>query len=309
MTKDETQKITCVGDAVRLARTETAHNLKNWWFRGQSDSKHKLIPSLFRAVNGKFYDEGKLINEFVRLHPEAIDKHQEVTELLTYAQHYGLPTRLLDWSENILVALYFACRSDFNIDGKVFFLPNYVEDVEHFDEYNFDFGKIFIEKLISLNEAEDIGLMLKSSLESVEPHYKDHVSKQVLVNGMTLNELLLKTPFEVTRMARNNGLELTWGKVKHAGFLHLPKRINSRLVSQHGCFTVHTGKIQFCHQYVKINDEFDKLSRGFIIPSECKTHILSELAYCGIYEATLFPELEYQTKHIKSYCLFDKQGN
>jgi hypothetical protein len=34
--------------------------------------------------------------------------HTDDTDILAAAQHHGLPTRLLDWSENILAACYFS---------------------------------------------------------------------------------------------------------------------------------------------------------------------------------------------------------
>lgn len=36
--------------------------------------------------------------------------HKDLVELVALAQHYGIPTRLLDWSFDIYVALYFAAR-------------------------------------------------------------------------------------------------------------------------------------------------------------------------------------------------------
>lgn len=38
------------------------------------------------------------------------------------AQHYGLPTRLLDWTQNAAVALFFACYKHFKFDGLVVIL-------------------------------------------------------------------------------------------------------------------------------------------------------------------------------------------
>lgn len=90
-------------------------------FRGQADMGNDLIPSIGRTTGtGKaLIDEERNMIEMAKYKlPTVFMKNLEPIELLALLQHHGIPTRLLDISENALVGLYFACHDDKNTPGK-----------------------------------------------------------------------------------------------------------------------------------------------------------------------------------------------
>jgi hypothetical protein len=84
------------------------------FYRGHSKSIYKLLPSIFR---GNFSSE-KEHNLYVECYARGnnlMNNSKNSWEFLSIMQHFGIPTRLLDWSESLSIALFFAI-SDSNPD-------------------------------------------------------------------------------------------------------------------------------------------------------------------------------------------------
>lgn len=117
------------------------------WYRGQSSIKWELMPSLYRKYKSKYQKhEIELLRKFKQ---NAIlllnNMPRESFDWLFIMRHYNIPTRLLDWSESPLVALYFAANENPKKDGAVwalsplelnkqesrdiFYLPSFEEDL------------------------------------------------------------------------------------------------------------------------------------------------------------------------------------
>jgi hypothetical protein len=114
-------------------------------FRGQKDSRWDLLPRIAR-INSLFINhnferlEADLIDEFKRLARPYLssDLLNSPWDLLALAQHHGLPTRLLDWSTNPLVALYFAfINQDKTVQNRmVWMLVIEKESIAHCQEHS-----------------------------------------------------------------------------------------------------------------------------------------------------------------------------
>lgn len=124
-TAESVSQFMSVVDDVWLRWTEAADHVADIWFRGQSDVDWPLRPSGLRPPYSEV-NEHRYRHDFqLRAQPflgEATRVPRDEWDWYFLMQHYGLPTRLLDWTESALVALYFAVESGSDADGCVWIL-------------------------------------------------------------------------------------------------------------------------------------------------------------------------------------------
>ena len=97
-------------------------------FRGLSDSSYRLETTLMRLGGQYVALERHLLRNFKKYAHRNIVERDSLWHWLSVAQHYGLPTRLLDWTYSPFIAMHFAtCNIDkYDVDG-VIWAVNYVK--------------------------------------------------------------------------------------------------------------------------------------------------------------------------------------
>lgn len=182
----------------------------NLYFRGQANFNWKVQPGIVRN-NPKF--ESEYFNETLRHFPSEFENEKSYFEKLARMQHFGLPTRFLDITENPYIALFFACETNFDDYGEV---RIYTVDSQKIKNYN---DRILDEKLKGiLEEKKDVGtencvVLGKYSNRRIQNQKGLFLFCRDISEGSSVNELEYKNAneknivFTVSGKAKRNILD------------------------------------------------------------------------------------------------------
>jgi len=268
-----------------------------FFFRGQAADYWDIRPSIFRE--DILSVEHELMTEPLRIIPREFRLLGDTFEIMEKYQHYGLSTRLLDITSNPLVALYFACElcdkeEEYQMEGLE-------------TEKRYPNGVVYFKQVDSALKYDDWVVKAVSFISKID--FNGEVTLRQLIESLE-NEGVISEEFK-----REGQLEKIISILQDA-YVVLPAINNERLSRQSGAFLL-PAKFNIKNNGPDLNnaiiekaecdlrDEFAPFV--FYVEHDNKDKIRKELDKYNINESSLFPELEYQLKHIQMDCELNKK--
>ena len=259
------------------------------FYRGHSDRRYQLEPSLFRKNSAGDYrylqKEETLVREVLTFQATEFSSDPYMLDRLVRMQHYGLPTRLLDVTSNPLVALYFCCSDvkyddDGNeLDGEVVILATKTSDVHFFDSDTVS----CIANICLLTSEEKDRMNTKSPIQA----FNETADCKKL-----LHFIRREKPYFEPRIVPSDLERIVFVRARNT---------NERITSQSGAFLL------FGKDSILPETGHSSLNIKRVTIKQ-KTSILAELAKLNIKSSTIYPGIEKATAEIaKKYELIAQQ--
>ena len=275
--------------------------LKEWpepchpWFRGESDAPSEDKFSL-RPRIAKFAEQENYLMQTFRRKAGGLANTPpfERTDLwLFLAQHHNVPTRLLDWSEGALLALFFAVNRHDMAERESFCPVVYMLNpsklnalaCDELKRLGNDDPNAFAARM-GIDKA-----FVQRTLEGIDGAKIDPFNFPLAWAGPNCSPLgyvnIAPAWEEGGRNSGRKGIEVP---------MAIPATYQDiRMISQRSCFTVHGSRLEGMKGIIEghTDQPAECLAEFCISGDESVTDtLLSELAMLGVSHASIFPDLD-----------------
>jgi hypothetical protein len=249
------------------------------WFRGQGDASHRLVPSLvYMSKADEYFDEFWINEQFRKrasLHNDLKIRNDEKDLWLFQSRHHGAPSRLLDWTESALTALFFCVENLSQSDGMVYMMQPFL--------WNQALG-------YGSYSVPECNMSIETVKFYVDLAYTQEPHKHINYTDTQLQRfaLAIRPPLMTPRLVAQRGVFTIHGTDLSITNSETDNGIIADLNDQ---ARVLSEKIDDCRK----ND----LLASIRIDGSSKKAIQSELALMGITRATLFPDMDGLVQELK----------
>lgn len=270
------------GFAKDISELKEACRDSTLFYRGHSRLDYELLPSIMRN-EGWMRNEKKMYQELRVRCAQDFAKCESHLDELVEMQHYGMPTRLLDITENPLVALYFACCSNEQETGEVILLETVDEDIRYAKSDTV--AVLAALPTLSHDVQEDLRRLCNNGLAEHEDAYYERLA------GKLAAEIKSRNPAFEPRIRKEDLM----GHV-----FVTPLRRNPRIMKQDGSFIL-CGLGDGAEENNSLRElrYLDAAGLRVIFVVRDKESILEELDLFSVNRATLFPEIDDVAEYIK----------
>lgn len=274
------------------------------FYRGHPDVSYQLKPSVFRnkSLSG---NEKKIIYRAMSEMPKEFDSDKYFFDKLVRAQHYGIPTRLLDLTINPLIALYFACERSAETRAQVVVL-----EVPEGDAKFFLSDAVSCKANLAQLTDSEVKLLRKELTRSFSKVLgKSYKRKKLLTWKETEPEKWgdVICDFNEKPTAQRLAQFIREEKPYFRGAMDpidlakpevvIPKKSNSRIAAQSGAFLAY-GLNEMLSDVFAARQNIKKIVVD--ISPDKKSAILAALSSIGIKESFVYPEFERAASEIRS---------
>lgn len=247
------------------------------FFRGHADPNYMLRPSIMRS-SPLLKNESRIYHELIINCPDDFEKCHTHLEKLVKMQHYGLPTRLLDITRNLLVALYFACESNPEGYGEIILISPAHHEIKY--PQNDTVSVLASLPVFPYEKQQEFGQLAANPTVS-EREFNKKISRLI-------HEVRLEKPAFQSEIKKDD---------IRSSFIVYALKNNNRIIKQDGAFIL-CGLLN----RERTLEEFRYRENGkkVVILINRKKKMLEQLETFSINRATLFPEIECVAEYLKS---------